>query len=256
MWRQGAGGGIGGDHGNDAAVVGLEPPVPPIPFGQEDAVVENQVVLRFRGQVEVEPEPGAARPAIAGEGETVHVLCGGAGPFEVVFLVGAAVDLHILAPGEDVLHADGDQALILLRHLDAIAAAAAALAERLHAVVGRGPLLFATACARAARNRGARVQPERDGGRRPSASGQCGHATGLGQGGADRPLALGFAGGNTRRVGAQGEVGGDQAPVAAGAGPGSVRASAGSSIGWPGSSPSPREAGGPPARRATSRDRG
>ena len=45
------------------------------------------------------------------------------GVLEVVLLVGAAVHLDVLAPGQDVLHADGYQALVLLWHGDALGAA-------------------------------------------------------------------------------------------------------------------------------------
>ena len=136
---EGAGRGLGGQHFLDAAIVRQQTAPFPVPFRQALAIAENQVVLTGGGQVEVEAQPRAAGLAVTGDGDLVHVLGGGLGAVQVVLLVSGAIDADVFAPGEDVLHADADEAGVLLRHRGALGLAAAP--AQVGAGLVRGPLL-------------------------------------------------------------------------------------------------------------------
>jgi hypothetical protein len=67
---------------------------------------------------------------VTGHGDPVHVLGGGLGPLQVVLLVRGPVHRHVLAPTEDVLHADGDEPPVLAGHQGALTLAAASAQVR------------------------------------------------------------------------------------------------------------------------------
>ena len=101
-------------------MIGSQAPAPPVPLRQPDAIADHPVVLGLGRQIEIEFERRRRAVLIAADGELVEVTRDRLGAIEVVFVLGAAVDVDVFAPGEDVLHAHGNQATVLVRRVDAL----------------------------------------------------------------------------------------------------------------------------------------
>ena len=163
-----AGCGVRGDQRDHATLIRAQRALSPVPLGQEDPLREDEVVLGLGRQIQIELQTRAGCLTVARDRDAIQIGRGGAGALEIVLLVGPAVDLDMLAPGQDVLHPDRHQTLILLRHGDPLGTPSTALAERLDGGIAIDVLRLAAEGVRprvrpsAGRELGIGVEPEHD----------------------------------------------------------------------------------------------
>ena len=130
--RQRARFGIAREQHLQAAMRGLQALLAAIPFRQQDAVGQHQVVVGLGRQVEVEAHPAGGAVVVVGDAEDVEVV-GRFACMLVFVLVERAVDLDELGPGKQAFGTKQQHERVLrLRHLDPLGAPLAPF------LVGRG----------------------------------------------------------------------------------------------------------------------
>jgi hypothetical protein len=211
-----AGCGVRGDERDHATLIRAQCALSPVPLGQEDPLREDEVVLGLGRQIQIEFQTRAGRLAVARDRDAIQIGGGGAGALEIILLVGPAVDLDMLAPGQDVLHSDRDQPLVHLRHGDPLGTSPPALAKRLDGGIAIDVLrLAAGGIGPGARGElGIGMQPEHDRIRRTARCREPSDTAGILQRETDGFLARTLVGRQGARIRAQVEMGVEQSPVA------------------------------------------
>ena len=184
-----------------------------MPFRQQDAAAERQVIRLLGRQVQIEAQARGGGLAILGHAQVVQILCRTfVGRF--VFL-GGTVDLDIFGPAENALGAEKHhEAIFSVRHVDPLCLITAVFFAFLAFATFVAFGFFAAAAAGGCAGRRGGVQPQVNRLRRALGTRHAFHAAGVLQGCADGCLLFAFALRQAFRLRALGQHGIDQAVIA------------------------------------------
>ena len=130
-----------------------------VPFRQQDAVGQHQVVIGLGRQVEVEAHPAGRGLVVVGDAEDVEVV-GGLFRVLVFIFVERTVDLDEFGPGKQALGAKQQhEGVGRLRHVDTLRAPLALVAAVCRPGIGRRRRLVAGLTLLAGADGRLRVQP-------------------------------------------------------------------------------------------------